>query len=128
LDCGATFDTVRTFAKDVADVLVRRHAAELTTEVRKAAREGRLFVDYLRNSYAQTAVAPYAVRPKAGAPVATPLDWAELADPALRSQSYTLANIFDRLAQQGDPWAGIMGKPHSLDEARVRLDALPADT
>ena len=47
----------------------------LTREFRKEKRESRLFLDMGRNAYAQHAVAPYAVRPRDGAPVATPLDW-----------------------------------------------------
>lgn len=124
LDRSAAFDVVRAFAKDVADVLVSRNPTAFTTEVRKVARQGRLFVDYLRNSFAQTSVAPYSVRPKPGAPVATPLDWDELAAPELSSQRYTLANIFHRLAQRGDPWSGIMQRGYAIGEARRLLDDL----
>jgi bifunctional non-homologous end joining protein LigD len=83
-----------------------------------------VFLDYLRNSYAQTSVPPYAVRAKAGAPVATPLDWDELGDSSLNSQTYTITNIFRRLGQKGDPWKGMMRYAQSLDEPRRRLDGL----
>ena len=61
------------FARDAAQVLAERHPDELTTEFRKAKRGGRILVDVARNGYAQTAVPPYAVRPRPGAPVATPI-------------------------------------------------------
>ena len=75
---GPSFDEVRAFARQIAESLARDHPEDFTTEVRKAQRDGRLYLDSGRNAYGQTATAPYAVRPLPGAPVATPLDWEEL--------------------------------------------------
>ncbi|MEA3403115.1 MAG: hypothetical protein U9R79_17875 [Armatimonadota bacterium] len=50
-------------------------------------------------------MAPYSVRAKPGAPIATPLDWEELDDPEVGPQRWTVANMLDRLADRGDPWA-----------------------
>ncbi|MFN2291847.1 MAG: non-homologous end-joining DNA ligase [Anaerolineae bacterium] len=121
LDGSAEFDTVRQFARDVGAVLARREPDRITVESRKQARRGRLFVDYLRNSYAQNAVAPYAVRAKPGAPVATPLDWDELGDRDLAAQTYTTQNIFRRLGQKDDPWADFQQHAQSLEEPRQKL-------
>ncbi len=118
------FDTVRAFAKRIADYLAARHPDQFTTEMRKAARGQRLFLDYLRNAYAQNAAAPYAVRAKPGAPIATPLDWHEIDAPALHSQRYTLENIFRRLGQKEDPWANILQHAGSLRQAEKRLDEI----
>ncbi|MGH2537355.1 MAG: DNA polymerase domain-containing protein, partial [Candidatus Promineifilaceae bacterium] len=126
LDGRADFDAARAFAHQVAQRLARRKPDKLTTETRKAERNGRLFLDYLRNAYAATSVAPYAVRARPGAPVATPLDWGELDDGRLRSDRYTLKNIFRRLGQKGDPWQGITAAPGSLAAARRRLAELDA--
>ena len=65
------------------------HAARTASprQVRKEKREGRLFLDTARNAYAQTAVAPYAVRALPGAPVAAPLDWDELGDSSLDARN-----------------------------------------
>ena len=76
----ADFDAVREFARRAADVLARRHPDVITTEQRKDKREMRIYADVMRNAYAQTVVANYGVRARAGAPVATPLSWAEVAD------------------------------------------------
>lgn len=113
LDGSADFDATRAFARQLADDLAAQEPDKFTTETRKAKRHGRLFLDYLRNAYAQTAVAPYAVRPKPGAPVATPLDWDELTRADLHAQSYTVHNIFQRLGQKDDPWQAIeqYGRP-----------------
>ena len=66
LDRSADFDVVRAFAKDVADFLVQKEPDRFTTETRKVKRQGRLFLDYLRNAYGQNSVAPYAIRTKPG--------------------------------------------------------------
>ena len=122
LEPAAGFDEVRAFAARVARRLARAHPDRLTVEHRKAKRGDRVFVDYLRNGYAQTAVPPYAVRARPGAPVATPLEWRELGRVAPRR--YTMKNLFRRLAQKEDPWAGIDASAVTLDAAREALRAL----
>jgi bifunctional non-homologous end joining protein LigD len=112
LDRSQDFDTVRTFAENLADVLVQEDPQHLTTEQRKAKRGSRVFLDMLRNSYAQTSVAPYAVRAKPGAPVATPLEWEELEDTT--SQSYTTRTISKRMGQKSDPWKSLYSKARPL--------------
>lgn len=121
LEASADFDEVRQFARQVCELLARRQPERYTIEMRKADRKGRLFLDYLRNSYAQTSVAPYCLRPIEGAPVAAPLDWAEVRDRDLHSQSYTLANIRRRLGQKDDPWADMRRHARSLDGPRRAL-------
>jgi bifunctional non-homologous end joining protein LigD len=120
----AGFDEVRRFARDVARLLAERHPEELTVEQRKAKRAGRILIDVMRNGYAQTAVPPYAVRPRPQAPVATPLEWAELSDSRLRPDRFTTRNVFRRLAARGDPWARISRRAKELKQPRRRLDDL----
>jgi bifunctional non-homologous end joining protein LigD len=128
LDGRASYERTREFARDVAAQLVARDPERYTLELRKDAREGRLFLDYLRNAYAATSVAPYAVRARPGAPVATPLDWDELGNRDLHSATYTLENIFRRLGQKQDPWRDFYRVPRALDEARRRLERIqPGD-
>jgi bifunctional non-homologous end joining protein LigD len=93
---------VREFAKQIAVELAQQHPDTVTTQVSKAARKGRIFVDYLRNSYGATSVAPYSLRATESASVATPIEWHELS--RTEPQSYTLKNIFLRLARKGDVW------------------------
>jgi bifunctional non-homologous end joining protein LigD len=110
------FDDVRGFARDVAAALAERRD-DVTTEFRKAKRGDRLLIDINRNGYAQTAVPPYAVRPRPRAPVAMPLDWEELSDSRLRPDRWTIANAFRRLGRKGDPWADIERHATRLDLA-----------
>jgi bifunctional non-homologous end joining protein LigD len=121
LDSTQDFDAVRTFAQAMATSLASRHAASLTTEIRKEKRRGRIFLDTLRNAYGQTSVAPYAVRPRAGAPVATPVSWDELRDTSLHARSYTLRTIPGRLSVMGDPWKEIYSQGISLASRTERL-------
>jgi bifunctional non-homologous end joining protein LigD len=98
-----TFDVMRATARALAQELVSRYPDLVTTNVRKDAREGKVFVDYLRNAWGQTGVAPYAVRARNGAPIATPLHWDELTA-RMQAQKFTMQNIFKRLARMDDPW------------------------
>ena len=120
----ATFVDVRPFARGVAEVLASRYPDELTLEFRKSERGGRILVDIMRNNYAQTAVPPYAVRPLAGAPVATPIAWEELSDSRLRADRWNVASVLKRLRSKGDPWADIASFARGLSRARKSLDAL----
>jgi bifunctional non-homologous end joining protein LigD len=115
-------DEVRAVAGAVADRLAARYPEDLTTQVRKEQRHGRLFVDTLRNAYAQHAIAPYSPRPLPGAPVATPLSWDEVADEALTSaRRYRIADLADRLSTVDDPWAGMGRHARDLGPVRRRL-------
>jgi bifunctional non-homologous end joining protein LigD len=123
----ATFEDVRPFARAAAELLARRHADELTTEFRKSERGGRILVDVMRNAYAQTAVPPYAVRPRPGAPVATPIAWEELSDSRLRPDRWTVKTVLRRLHAKGDPWADIASFARGSSRAGKALESLVRD-
>jgi bifunctional non-homologous end joining protein LigD len=114
LDGGAGLEEVRRFARKVAEVLVARMPDRLTLEFSKEKRQDRLYVDILRNGYAQTAVAPYSVRPLPGAPVAAPLRWDELDEPGFQVRMHTLRTVPERVAAIGDPWEGMEREARSL--------------
>jgi bifunctional non-homologous end joining protein LigD len=90
----------------------------------KANRGNRVFIDTNRNGYAQLVAPAYAVRAKKGAPVSAPLDWGELGRKGLRSNSFTIRNIFERLEQVEDPWADFWESGVSLAGARRKLSRL----
>lgn len=126
LRADTDFDTVRQFARDVAEVVVADDPDHRTVEARKEKRGGRLYLDVMRNAYAQTAVAPYSVRARNSAPVATPLQWDELDCSGLRADRFTIRDIPQRLAGQGDPWADMFRHARSLNGPRQRLAKLRA--
>jgi bifunctional non-homologous end joining protein LigD len=112
----ATFDEVRTVANGLAEALVRHAPDRLTTEFRKDKRLGRLYLDCGRNAWAQTAVPPYAVRPRPQAPVAVPLAWDEL--DTTEPDGWTVRTILGRLKETPDPWAGMARHARSLEPTR----------
>jgi bifunctional non-homologous end joining protein LigD len=121
---AADFDEVKEFARHVAEYLVSQHPDELTIELRKAKRKDRLFIDVLRNAYSQTAVAPYSVRAKPGAPVAVPLEWDELKDPDMGPQSFDIKSTIRRIETTGDPWKDMHRHGKSLTGPIRKLQAL----
>ena len=106
-------NTVRERAGEIAEEFAASHDT-LTTFWRKEKRDGRILVDTARNTYAQTVVAPYAVRALPGAPVATPLEWDELKDPELHPRRWTLRDVGARVAGRGNPWSDIRLEARSL--------------
>jgi bifunctional non-homologous end joining protein LigD len=126
LDGADEFSTVRAIAREIAAVLVHRSPDQLTIAAHKARRGQAIYVDVQRNGYAQTAVAPYSVRARGEASVATPLRWDELGRTGLTAASYTVRNLRRRLAQLADPWAEIGERPQSLRRVRDRLERIVA--
>ena len=119
----ADFEEVRAVAFELAEALARQAPHRLTTEFYKEKRAGRLFLDVNRNAWAQTAVPPYSVRPKPGAPVAVPLLWEELdsADP----DGWNVRTIGQRLAETPDPWRGFGPHMRTLGAAKRWLADQP---
>ncbi|MGP3918709.1 non-homologous end-joining DNA ligase [Nonomuraea sp. 10N515B] len=120
LNRNAGFDEVREVAGQIAHSLASAHPGQMTIEQRKDKRGGRVFLDIMRNAYAQTAVAPYSVRARPGAPVATPLHWDEVTDPALTPDRFTMRTIRDRLDRVPDPWSGMRRHRYGLTALRHR--------
>lgn len=99
------YPEVKKIAKDLA-VYINSQCPDLTTvELRKNKRSNKVFIDYLRNDYAMTAVAAYSLRPNKNAGIATPITWEELGKKSLQPQSFTIKNIQKRLKNFKDPWA-----------------------
>lgn len=113
-----TFDEVRNCAKAIAAILVEKKPGKYTLNPRKTARGRKLFIDYMRNGYAQTSVAPYAVRALDGSPIATPITWREVTS-SLTAQKYHLKNIRKRLSK--DPWSGMQRSAKSLSSIHEKI-------
>jgi len=96
------FDTIHNFAKNLAQELADMYPKLMTTNPTLKERKGRVFIDYLRNSYGQTSVAAYSVRAIEKAPIATPIRWQDLNK--VKPQQFNIKNIFKYLKNQGDIW------------------------
>lgn len=101
---GSTWDEVHDFSRALATEMTRQEPDRYLATASKAERAGKIFIDYMRNAYAATAVAEYSTRARSGAPVSTPLDWKELEggiDPA----DFTVRTVPERLRTlKRDPW------------------------
>ena len=111
------FERIRALAKTIADAAVSEDPTHLTSKMAKSQRGGRIFIDYVRNSEAASAVAPYSTRYLEGPPVAVPLAWDELRATDDLRRSFTPEVVMNRLASGVDPW-------HELDRAAAGVRIL----
>ncbi len=86
------WEVVHGFCKSVAEALVGHAPDRFTTNMAKQKREGKIYVDYVRNTRGATAIAPYSTRAHEHATIAVPLRWSELSG-RIRSDTFTIANI-----------------------------------
>jgi bifunctional non-homologous end joining protein LigD len=114
-----TFDDAREFASIVAGALARAHPGVVTTEWARKKRVG-VLVDANQNRPGATNASVYSVRPRAGAPVSTPLRWEEVA-PGLDFTAFTMEAVLDRVARDGDLFAGVLEGKQSLTKAMQAL-------
>jgi bifunctional non-homologous end joining protein LigD len=78
LDASANWDLVSTFAELLAKKMAAGDPAHLIAVSTLGRRKGKIFIDYLRNKQKATAIMPYSLRAKPGAPIAMPLEWSQL--------------------------------------------------
>jgi bifunctional non-homologous end joining protein LigD len=104
---GPDWDTVKGFARDLAETMEREAPGRYIAKASKTARRGLIYVDYLRNGRGATAIGAYSTRARPGATVSVPLAWTELS-PALKPNHFNVLNLPARLRRLGDdPWADI---------------------
>ncbi len=113
-------ETIAVVSQKVAALLAADHPAELTTVFRTTLRGGRVYLDWLRNNPGATVVAPYSLRARPRASVATPLRWDEL--DATAPDAFTIADV-DRLCERADPLADLASSPQ---DGAAFVDAVDA--
>lgn len=108
------------FTQALAQSIAESKPREFIATASKQRRQGKIFIDYLRNTRGATSIASYSLRARPGAPVATPLRWDELAQ--LKSATgFTLRNVPARLrALESDPWQGFDDVEQTLDASQVK--------
>ena len=107
LNPGCSWTLVKKFARGFAEAMAQAEPDRFVATATKSLREGRIFIDYLRNGRGATSVASYSLRARPGAPVAVPLAWSELAR-LPRGNHFDLHSVPRRLARlKADPWADI---------------------
>src|SRR3569623_1990461 len=112
----APWDDVKAFALGVAQAMAELHPKEFVAVAGEKNRQGKIFVDYLRNGRGATSVASYSLRARAAAGVSMPLDWDDLGK--LKSgDQFTIKNAAKHIARRGeDPWADIDEVEQSLPD------------
>ena len=104
---GQDWDTTKTFVQAFAQAMAADAPERYVAKMTKSIRNGKIFVDYLRNSLEQTSVAAYSTRARAGAPVSVPVSWQELGRTSGGNQ-YTVVNLMKRLrGLKQDPWGAL---------------------
>ena len=119
-----SFEEARTFAELIARLVTHQKPHLFTTPRMVAKRQrNRVYFDYLQIAKSKTIAAPYVLRAYEGAPVATPLEWAEVV-PGLHPKQFHIHNARERFRQKGDLFRGVLERPQNLYEALHRLEKL----
>jgi bifunctional non-homologous end joining protein LigD len=105
---GPDYSAVRHWVEEVGRAIDQAAPGRVSWEWAVAKRTGRIRIDYTQNIINKTLAAPYSLRPAPGAPVSTPIAWAELDDPALRPDRWNIATIAERVASVGDLFGPVL--------------------
>jgi bifunctional non-homologous end joining protein LigD len=110
-----TYDDTREFSAIVASALARTHRGLVTTEWSRAKRRG-VLIDSNQNGEGKTIASAYSVRPRASAPVSTPLRWDEVTE-KLNPQDFTMDVVRSRIEEHGDLFEPVLHGRQSLSQA-----------
>ena len=110
-----TYDDTRQFAEIVAGAIARTNRGLATTEWTKSKRRG-VLIDANQNGEGKTIASAYSVRPRAGAPVSTPLRWDEVNED-LDPLSFTMPVVLERVRKHGDLFEGVLTTKQRLTDA-----------
>ena len=111
---GYTYSDTRGWVEKVSKAVGSTVPELVSWEWTKDRRGGRARLDYTQNVVNKTLVAPWSVRPRAGAPVSVPITWEELDDPDLAPDRWTVRDVPDRIREAGDPLAPLIGRAQKL--------------
>jgi bifunctional non-homologous end joining protein LigD len=123
VDPGATTpDAARDFARELAAMLERLEPDRVVTTQRRAARPGKVLIDWTQNHPAKTSVSVYSLRGRERPTVATPVTWDEL-DAAVDEASeealrFGFEDVLVRVAERGDLFADVLGSDQRLPRGR----------
>ena len=102
---------VREMLFELVAIIIKEYPTEFSVNVRKNKRGELVYIDIMRNSYAQSVITPFSIKAEKHAYVATPLSWKELEKPDSILNQWNINNIFTRLNNLvNDPWTGLESK------------------
>jgi bifunctional non-homologous end joining protein LigD len=114
-----SYDDSRKLSATLARALADAHPELITTEWSKARRKG-VLIDSNQNGPGRTIASVYSVRPRPGAPVSTPVEWAELT-PDLEPEHFTMEVVLGRIADRGDLYEPVLQDRQALGPALRNL-------
>ncbi|HYP28926.1 MAG TPA: non-homologous end-joining DNA ligase [Blastocatellia bacterium] len=119
------YDEVALFAERVATLVAEENPEHATVERSlKKRKKGRIYVDHMQNARGKSVVAPYSVRPRAGATVSAPLEWGEVERGKITPQDFTIKNMSGRISERGDLFKAVLSRKQSLKKAIEEVDSL----
>ena len=119
------YQAIASFAERIATIVAKENPRVATTERSlKKRKRGQIYMDHMQNARGKSVVAPYSVRPKAGAPVSAPLEWKEVEGCKITPQDFTIKNILKRLQKKGDLFKPVMATKQKLTEAIATAKSL----
>lgn len=110
-----TYEQSQMFARIVVNIVHKQIPDYTSLERKVAARNGKMYLDFLQNRPGATIAGPYSLRPKPGATVSMPVLWDEV-KPGLTMKHFTIHNAIDRLKETGDLFKGVLGKGIDLQK------------
>lgn len=108
---SANWDKFRSFAKSIAEVMEEKWPNRYTSNVRKSNRQGKIFIDWIRNTQGSSCVAPYSIRTKKTATISMPIAWDELNK--IAPNEITMDKALKRL-KKPNPWESFFDIKHSI--------------
>ncbi len=115
---GPTFAETRAWVEQISRAIGATVPDLVSWKWDKRGREGRARLDYTQNAINKTLVAPYSPRPAPGAPVSMPITWAELDDPGLRPDRWSIRTVMERVAAGPDPMIPMLTDHQQLPTLR----------
>jgi len=119
-----SYEEARIFAELIARLVMKQRPELFTTpravEKRK---KNRVYFDYLQIAKSKTIAAPYVLRAYEGAPVATPLEWAEVKH-GLHPSQFHIRNARERFRDKGDLFAGVLERLQRIETGLEKLEKL----
>src|SRR5467141_3584226 len=111
LNTAVTYDQTKNLSRSLAQRLEREHPDRVTSNMSKAVRKGKVFVDWSQNDEHKTTICVYSLRAKEEPTVSTPVTWDEVANCLKKKKADLLKfrsdKILERVKKMGDLFAPV---------------------
>src|SRR5437773_1984716 len=112
LNTPTTFEETKPFARALGEIVEQDHPERVTTNMSKAERPGKVFIDWSQNDDHKTTVCVYSLRAREQPTVSTPLQWSEVEHAAQRRDAKALVflpeQVFERVKGLGDLFGPVL--------------------